>query len=151
MAIDEANRHRLYQRLEAVLGPEETAVLMEYLPPVGWADVATKHDLAALEERVALRFDLVDSRFERVDLRFEQIDRRLDQIDARLDQIDARLDHQFGQIDRRLDHQFGQMDSRFAKLESHIDQLRSEFRTSLLAVMSMMVVLVATMIAAVKL
>jgi len=30
---------------------------MGMLPPVGWADVATKHDLAALEERLGLRFD----------------------------------------------------------------------------------------------
>jgi hypothetical protein len=56
MAVDERRRHRLFQRLEEVLGPEEAAALMEHLPPVGWADVATKHDLAQLESRVDLRF-----------------------------------------------------------------------------------------------
>ncbi len=30
---------------------------MELLPPVGWADVATKRDLDQLEERVDQRFD----------------------------------------------------------------------------------------------
>lgn len=45
MAIDERSRHRLHARLEEVLGPEEAAVLMEHMPPVGWADVATKRDL----------------------------------------------------------------------------------------------------------
>ena len=45
MAIDERARHRLYLRLEEVLGPEDAEVLMGHLPPVGWADVATKHDL----------------------------------------------------------------------------------------------------------
>jgi len=35
---------------------------MELLPPVGWADVATKHDLAALEERMNLRFELTEHR-----------------------------------------------------------------------------------------
>ncbi len=36
---------------------EVAATLMELLPPVGWADVATKQDLGALEERMQLRLD----------------------------------------------------------------------------------------------
>jgi hypothetical protein len=47
MAIDEASRHRLFQRLEEVLGTDEAATLMEHLPPVGWADVATKREARA--------------------------------------------------------------------------------------------------------
>ena len=31
--------------------------LMESLPPIGWDKLATKDDLAALEERVSARFD----------------------------------------------------------------------------------------------
>ena len=45
MSITELSRHQLYLRLEATLGAEEAATLMEHLPPVGWADVATKRDL----------------------------------------------------------------------------------------------------------
>jgi hypothetical protein len=41
----EEGRHRVYSRLEAMLGHEEATMLMEHLPPVGWADVATKRDL----------------------------------------------------------------------------------------------------------
>jgi hypothetical protein len=37
---------------------------MELMPPVGWADVATTRDLDALEDRMNLRFELVDQRFE---------------------------------------------------------------------------------------
>jgi hypothetical protein len=39
------------------LGETEAATLMEYLPPVGWGDVATKHDLSALEERLEARLE----------------------------------------------------------------------------------------------
>ena len=59
MTITEAERHQLYQRLEAVLGPDEATTLMEHLPPVGWADVATKRDLDHLEQ--VLRADLSNS------------------------------------------------------------------------------------------
>ena len=52
MTVDERKRHALYRRLEHVLGDEHADTVMELLPPVGWADVATKTDLAALEARM---------------------------------------------------------------------------------------------------
>ncbi len=84
MAISEESRHHLYQRLEEVLGLKEAAVLMEHLPPVGWADVATKRDLDALEGRMEMRFTHVEERFTGVDCRFDGVDRRLDRLDERL-------------------------------------------------------------------
>lgn len=45
MTISDQTRHRLHQRLDEVLGPDDAATLMEHLPPVGWADVATRRDL----------------------------------------------------------------------------------------------------------
>jgi hypothetical protein len=56
IAISEESRYHLYQRSEEVLGVEEAATLMEHLPPVGWADVATKRDIDALA--VATKHDL---------------------------------------------------------------------------------------------
>jgi hypothetical protein len=58
MSISEQSRHQLYQRLEEILGPGPAATLMEHLPPVGWADVATKRDLEALESRLRGEFGL---------------------------------------------------------------------------------------------
>jgi hypothetical protein len=59
MSVDERSRHRLFRKLDELIGPEEATTLMELLPPVGWADVATKHDLTMLRtEMESLRNEL---------------------------------------------------------------------------------------------
>ena len=63
MSIEERDRHLLHGRLEHVLGTDEAATLMGYLPPVGWADVATKQDLEIVRREVAeLRTDIRELR-----------------------------------------------------------------------------------------
>lgn len=57
MELDERTRQGLFQRLDDVLGPEHAEVLMSYLPPVGWADVATKRDLDVLESKLTHQFE----------------------------------------------------------------------------------------------
>lgn len=84
MAVDERARHELRRKLEQVLGADEAATLMAHLPPVGWADVATKHDLAQLEERMNLRFNMVDLRFDSIDQRFDSMEERFE---AKLDRL----------------------------------------------------------------
>jgi hypothetical protein len=44
----EAGRHQLYEKISTEWGQEHAEELMSYLPPVGWADVATKQDLNTL-------------------------------------------------------------------------------------------------------
>ncbi len=63
-AVDERNRLQLAEAAKRVLGADEGITLMELLPPVGWADVATKQDLAMLETRVDARFDLFDHKLD---------------------------------------------------------------------------------------
>jgi hypothetical protein len=81
MAIDEGSRHRLFTRLEEVLGAEEASSLMAHLPPVGWAGVATKADLVALRAgldglRAASKADL-DTLEARVDAKLHRMESRL--------------------------------------------------------------------------
>ena len=53
MAVDEQKlRQSPHARLDAAVGADEAALLMEYLPPVGWSDVATKRDLDMLRADV---------------------------------------------------------------------------------------------------
>jgi hypothetical protein len=75
VSVDERSRLQLAEAAKRLLGADEGITLMELLPPVGWADVATKHDLLQLEERMDLRFAAVELRLalseQRVTARFE--------------------------------------------------------------------------------
>jgi hypothetical protein len=92
MAIDERARHRLYDKLEEVLGSEEATVLMAHLPPTGWGDVATHRDIEGLRAathrdieglRAATQREFEAVRFEmgemekRMDLRFQTLEHKL--------------------------------------------------------------------------
>jgi hypothetical protein len=57
MAVDERSRLQLAEAAKRAFGDDAGITLMELLPPVGWADVATKHDLALLETRLEARFE----------------------------------------------------------------------------------------------
>lgn len=95
MTIDERSRHDLHRRLDEVLGPKEATVLMEHLPPVGWADVATKADLAHLQQQVSLEVHAVELRMraEMADLRTEtrtgMADLRTEMANLRTDMVGA--------------------------------------------------------------
>ena len=62
MSVDERRRLQLADAAKRALGDDAGVTLMEMLPPVGWADVATKQDLLALEARIDAHFE---TRFER--------------------------------------------------------------------------------------
>lgn len=96
MAISEESRHRLYQRLDEVLGSEEAATLMSHLPPVGWGDVATRHDIEAIRREIeATRSDIE---------RLEVATRRDIEASAQStrDYFSGRLERFSGQVEREM-------------------------------------------------
>jgi Icc-related predicted phosphoesterase len=56
VAISEHDRYELHKWLVDNAGEQVAETLMAHLPPVGWADVATKRDLEHLE--TVLRLEL---------------------------------------------------------------------------------------------
>jgi len=71
MTITEPARHRLYEKLEGLLGMDDAATMMAHLPPVGWADVATRADLDQLHDRIHI--DLADIRVEVANVRTQMV------------------------------------------------------------------------------
>ena len=57
MSVDERSRLQLAEAAKRLLGDEEGITLMELLPSVGWADVATKQDLELLEHKLGERLE----------------------------------------------------------------------------------------------
>ena len=57
MAITERDRRNLYEQAERSMGKEAADTLMASLPPVGWADVATKQDLEMTRTVLEARMD----------------------------------------------------------------------------------------------
>jgi hypothetical protein len=90
--IEERARHELFVAVQDTLGPTHADTLMSLLPPVGWADVATKHDLRELEDRLGYRFEAIDRRFDAIDRRFESVDQRFKGMDQRFKGMDQRFD-----------------------------------------------------------
>ena len=62
MSITEASRFQLRTAIGQILSEEAADTLMELLPPVGWADVATKTDLQHLRDE--LKADMLNLRNE---------------------------------------------------------------------------------------
>lgn len=56
MAISENDRYEMHKWFVDNAGEQVARTLMAHLPPVGWADVATKRDLEHLED--VLRLEL---------------------------------------------------------------------------------------------
>ena len=103
MTITNEDRYDLQAKANHVVGRKEGTTLMELLPPVGWADVATKRDLDQLEARLIAQFERrfvgidqrcvgIDQRFERVDQQFERVDDRFDRVDQQFERVNDRFD-----------------------------------------------------------
>ena len=73
MAVDERGRLQLADATKRAFGEEAGITLMELLPPVGWADVATKHDLEQ-------GFVAMDGRMNRIEVRMDRLEAMLDDV-----------------------------------------------------------------------
>lgn len=105
MATTEPARHKLYQRLEDTLGPDEADTLMAHLPAVEWSQVATKDDLHQLEARLTTRF----------------------QSELRAGMGDLRAE--MGELRGEMGELRGDLRSEMGDLRSEMGELRTEMRT----------------------
>jgi hypothetical protein len=129
--IDERARHQLYLAVEEVLGTERADTLMSLLPPVGWADVATKDDIHLVKADIRVVQD--DIRRVNDDLRdlrgdLHDLEERLDErMDARFGLVDAR----FAALEVSLDARFEKVDARFVGVDKRFDEFELRLEAKL--------------------
>ena len=124
MTPSRAQRLQLYEELVKKFGDEPAMTLMESLPPVDWHELATKDDLAALEERVNARFEVVDARFDA--LRVELGAR----IDTGLAGVRGEVAGVRGEV-AELRGEMSVMNARFEVVDARLDALRTEVRVEI--------------------
>lgn len=152
MSITNEDRYDLQAKANHVVGRKEGTTLMELLPPVGWADVATKRDLDQLEARLIAQFERrfvgIDHRFVGIDQRFVGIDQRFERADQQFERADDRFD--------RVDQQFERANDRFDRVDQTLTTALAEqtaaFQTELrkmYGVLLSAMVALATLVAAI--
>lgn len=67
MEVTEYDRHQLFVWFEERMGPERAATMMNLIPPVGWFELASKHDLLELEGRIDGKLTRLDGQLARLE------------------------------------------------------------------------------------
>lgn len=122
----EGERDELYARLEEILGDQQAATLMEYLPPEPVGGLATTAHLVHMGDELGGRIDRMGNELGgRIDRMSETLGIRLDGLEDRIGRVEHRMD--------RLDD----------RMHGFHDALRDRTRNLVLATLGSMVTLAA--------
>jgi hypothetical protein len=135
---------RLRRKLEELVGPEETDVLMDR-PRGGWSALVTKEDLAlslaALEARTDAHFESLEAR---TDARFDMVDARFREFEARFEAMEARFEARFEALEVMMDTRFS------AQTDAWRREIAEAFRAQTWRLVAAMTGLGAVIVAALR-
>ena len=139
MTITERSRHKLFQRLDKPWATRRPSILMEHLPPGGWANVATKTDIDLL--RTATKTDIDQLRTEL----HHDIDQLHTATKTDMDRLCVELRTDMAQLRTELH-------TDMASLELRLERRTNEqMRTVVYANLGSMITLAGILVAAIKL
>jgi hypothetical protein len=138
MSVTESERHQLFSWFEEHMGQERAATMMNLVPPVGWAEVATRHDLDELDGRLTTRIDALESK-----------------LDARFETLETRFEARFQALEYRFDATDGKFEALENRIVAKVETVRSEllrtFGTWLLLSQAAVIATISVVIALVAL
>src|SRR5690348_6641445 len=121
MSVDERRRLELADAAKRALGDDPGVTLMELLPPVGWADVATKQDVFVVRGDL----DLLRDDFGRLRDEFNGLRGEFNgKIDGLRDEFNGKIDGLRDEFNGKIDGLRGE----FAGLRGEFDELRNDFK-----------------------
>jgi len=83
MTSTEKDRLDLRQEFERLFNNKRIAeIAMEDMPPIDYSQLATRQDLAAIDNKMQAQFARIEGRFAQIDGRFAQIDGRFAQVEG---------------------------------------------------------------------
>lgn len=138
MSVSNAQRHDLHSGLEEVLGPQRAETLMDYLPPVGWADVATKSDLDAAVATLSTTIDT-------------DIGRLATRIDTDIHRLDAKIDVGLAALSAKIDLETANRRIDIERLEKSMEVLKNSIMREQRVHLVVMVTVLSAMTALVNL
>ncbi|CCM64827.1 MAG: hypothetical protein WBB59_13660 [Candidatus Microthrix parvicella] len=131
MSITNEDRYNLQERANELLGKKEGTTLMELLPPVGWADVATKNDLDVQTALLDAKLSLLRS-----------------DLDTQLSGLRSDLESKTSGLRSDLEHKTSGLRSDFqAELESGLRRLESRMFTAFLTLIGVLATMAGLLVA----
>ena len=129
MSVSDTRRMEMYETLIDRLGGEPAATLMEFLPPGGWENVATKDDLRLLKEDSRLVDERLTSKIDGLDSKIDtgltavhsKIDTGLTAVHNKIDGLDNKIDTGLTAVHSKIDTGLTAVHSRIDGLDSKID------------------------------
>ena len=121
MSITDRQRLKLLRTLETVIGPEDASTLMDHLPPVTWANVATVDHVSAIGDQTTktLRSEM---QVLSTQLRSEMSELRVE-LRSDMTVLSNQLRNEMNELGTELR---GEMNQLGIQLRGEMNQLRSE-------------------------
>ena len=126
MSITDRQRLKLLRTLETVIGPEDASTLMDHLPPVTWANVATVDHVSAIGDQTTktLRSEM---QVLSTQLRSEMSELRVE-LRSDMTALSNQLRNEMNQLGTELR---GEMNQLGIQLRSEIDQHGSRLEATI--------------------
>jgi polyhydroxyalkanoate synthesis regulator phasin len=123
--INDADRRKLFEALREAIGSEPSELLMELLPPTGWAHLATSADVAMVRTNIDIA--KTELRIQVQDVRTE-LKGDIQRLDANIQDLRTELKGDIRRLDANIQDLRTELKGDIRRLDANIQDLRTELK-----------------------